>query len=76
MTDNVVNFDGVTRLDISAEKVLEQANQSSLENAVVIGYDTNGELYFASSFADGGDVLWLLERAKLQLFETAKELEE
>lgn len=59
----------VTRLDIPADRVLEQAI-GKLETVVVIGYDENGDEYFASSKADGGYVLWLLERAKLKLLRT------
>jgi hypothetical protein len=33
----------------------------------VIGKQKDGGYYFSSSLADGGDVLWLLERAKLAL---------
>jgi len=38
-----------------------------LKSVLVIGYDEAGEEYFASSIADGGDVLWLLERCKQEL---------
>jgi hypothetical protein len=69
----VVELDVVTRLDIPAERVLRQATEDNLESAVVIGY-RDGEFYFASSLADGGDVLWLLELAKRKLFETADEI--
>jgi hypothetical protein len=58
-------LDIVTRLDIPPDRVLEQA-KGKLEGVVLLGYDKGGE-YFASSYADGGDVLWLLERCKLRL---------
>ena len=32
-----------------------------------MGYTETGEEYFASSIADGGDVLWLMERMKAAL---------
>lgn len=41
--------------------------KGKLEGVILIGYDKQGEEYFASSYADGGDVLWLLERMKLRL---------
>jgi hypothetical protein len=59
-------LDVITKLDIPAERVLEQA-LGNLEKVVVMGYDKDGEEYFASSMADGGDVLWLIERLKQQL---------
>lgn len=64
---NIIEFNGVTRLDIPAERVLRAAIDEPLETAVVVGYDEDGEFYFASSKADGGSVLWLLETAKKEL---------
>lgn len=40
-----------------------------LESVVIIGYDTQGNEYFATNLADGGTVLWLLERCKKDLLE-------
>ena len=37
------------------------------DGVVVLGFDDDGELCFASSIADGGTVIWLLEQAKLAL---------
>jgi hypothetical protein len=62
----VVNLNNVTRLDIPADRVLGSA-VGKLEGVVILGYDKDGEEYFASSYADGADVLWLLERAKLDI---------
>ena len=36
---------------------------------VAIGFKNDGEFYFASSLADGGDVLWLMELAKRALMD-------
>ena len=68
MTDNVHYLEVVTRLDIPVERVLEQA-KDNLSDVVLIGWDKEGEFYFASNKADGGDVLWLLEKAKKVLLE-------
>lgn len=65
--DNVVELPVITKLDIPAKRVLKKALEANLESAVIIGYDEDGEEYFCSSLADGGDVLWLLERAKAKL---------
>lgn len=70
--NNVVRFTGITKLDIHADHVLESAI-GKLEGVVVLGYDKDGQEYFASSYADGGDMLWLLERAKKALLEMADE---
>lgn len=65
----VVSFDGVTRLDIDPERILESA-KGRLSGVVIVGYTKDGdEEYFASSIADGADVLWLLERSKKALLE-------
>lgn len=63
---NVVPFNGITRLDLDPERVLEAA-RGQLTGVVIMGYARDGSEYFASSYADGGDVLWLLERSKLKL---------
>ncbi len=65
---NVIRFNGVTRLNVEPDVVLEAAI-GALDGVVVLGYSKDGEEYFASSYADGGDVLWLLERLKKQLLE-------
>lgn len=67
--DNVVVLPVVTRLDIPAERTLNTALEARLEGAVVVGTREDGTYYFASSLADGGDVLWLLEWAKMQLLQ-------
>jgi hypothetical protein len=69
MSDNIVFFDGVTRLDIPPERVLNSAKEANLENCVVIGWEKNGDFYFASSIASGPEVIWLLELAKKKLLE-------
>ncbi len=63
---SVVYLKTVTRLDIPADRVLEGA-MGELESVIVIGHTTDGNEYFASSMADGGNTLWLLERFKTAL---------
>lgn len=69
MADNVVILPVTTRLDVPAGRVLDAAAKRGLTSVVILGYDADGSEFFASSFADGGDVLWLLERLKKQLLE-------
>lgn len=71
MTDNVVNFPGITTLDMDPERILEGARKANLSDIVILGYDQAGDEWFASSVADGAQVLWLLERLKLQLLRIA-----
>lgn len=68
----VISLGCVTRLDLPVDRVLESA-KSKMANVVLLGWDNDGELYFASTFADGGEVLWLLELCKLKLFAAAGE---
>jgi hypothetical protein len=63
---NVIDAPIVTRLLLNPERVLEAA-LGKLSDVVIIGYTHDGEEYFASSEANGAEVVWLLERAKLQL---------
>jgi len=62
----VVDIGCITRLDSPPDKVLERAI-GQLDSVVIMGYDKEGEEVFASSIADGGSVLWLLEQCKLKL---------
>lgn len=64
---NVVNLPVVTTLDIPPERVLNAAKDADLASVVVVGFTKDGAMYFAGSMADGGEVLWLFEKAKLYL---------
>ena len=68
MTAKIIDFTGITSLDLDPERVLAKA-QGQLQSVVVIGYDQDGDLYVATSYADGGDMLWALEQAKRKLLE-------
>lgn len=67
----VVNLGCVTRLDLPPDRILESAIDK-LESVVIIGYDKDGQEYFASSIADGAEVVWLMERSKKKLLEIAE----
>lgn len=69
---NVVTFTGITKLDLPPDRILESA-VGQLDAVVVLGYDKEGKEYFASSYADGGDVLWLMEKCKKMLMEVCDE---
>jgi hypothetical protein len=68
----VIPFTGVTKYDLDPDMVLENS-KGKLEGFVIIGYDKDGEEYFASTYADGGTVLWLAERMKKKLLEQVDE---
>lgn len=69
-TTNVVDLSVVTTLDIPVERILRKAMEADLESIIILGMRKNGEEYFCSSVADGGTVLWKLERCKRQLLAT------
>jgi len=64
----VIPLNNVTRLDLPPDRILDAA-RAKLESVVILGYTAAGDEYFASSLADGGDVLWLLERCKQALLD-------
>jgi hypothetical protein len=69
MTAKVIRFTGITTLDLEPEVILDSAKEAGLEGVVVLGFREDGSEYFASSYADGGTVLWLMEKLKKQLLE-------
>ncbi len=64
----VIELGCVTRLDLPPDRILENS-KGKLEGVIVMGFDGEGEPYFASSYADGATVLWLLEMCKKRLLE-------
>jgi len=64
----VIPLGCVTKLELPVDRVLEAAKEQ-LEGVVILGYDNDGNSYFASTYADGGDVLWLLEKCKKALLD-------
>ncbi len=68
MAAEILDFTGVTRLDVDPDRVLQKA-LGEVDGCVVVGFDKEGGLFFASSYADGGTVLWLFELAKKRLLE-------
>lgn len=64
----VIPFTGITKLDLDADTTLENL-KGKLEGFVIVGYTPDEKEFFASTYADGGTALWLLERLKKQLLE-------
>jgi hypothetical protein len=71
--DNVIPLNNITKLDLPVDRVLNGAKER-LEGVVLIGYDKDGDEYFASTYADGGKVLWLLERTKKALLQVTDDI--
>jgi hypothetical protein len=66
----VVNLPCITKLDLPPDRILEDA-LGKLDGVVIMGFNKDGTEFFASSYADGGQVLWLIERSKLKLLRLA-----
>jgi len=64
----LIPIGGITKLDMDVDFILEQA-KGKLEGAVLVGFDKDGNVYAASSYADGGVVMWLLEAAKTKMMQ-------
>ena len=65
----VIKLNCMTTLDFPAEDVLEVMKEKNLKQVVVIGYDENEEMYFASSMSDPAEVLWCMEKSKKYLLQ-------
>ena len=63
MTAQIIELENVTTLDLPPDRVLRKAGEADLESVIVIGYDRDGNEYFASSIANGPEVVWALGRA-------------
>lgn len=72
MSAKIISYTGITRLDIDPDQILDRAG-GQLEGVVILGYTKEGDEYLAASYADGGTVLWLLERCKASLMNAAGE---
>lgn len=60
---NVVPFTGITKADLPVDYILARASEADLSECVVVGFDSSGNEYFASSRADAAQVIYHLQRA-------------
>ena len=67
----IIRFTGVTKLDLSPDTLLENL-KGEFEGFIITGFK-DGDEVLASSYADGGTALWLIERFKIKLLEAAEE---
>lgn len=74
MTADVVILDVVTKLDLPPERILRQALETDLDAALVLGWTKDGQFYFASSYASSPENLYLMERARHELFKVEDRL--
>lgn len=64
--DNVIVFPGFTTLDIPVERPLKAALKEvdNIEDIFICGRMKDGAYFFASSTANGPEIVWMIERAK------------
>jgi hypothetical protein len=67
----VIDLPMITRLDLPAERVLAKACEHKFQRVLVIGVLEDGSEYVAASAADGGTLLWDMERVRWKLMELA-----
>lgn len=63
---NVILVDFHTSQPVPVERVREAA-EDCCEKLLCLGIDKEGNPYYASSFTDGQEMLWLIERFKQKL---------
>lgn len=66
MMTNILRFSGKTTLDLDPDLALENT-KGKLSGFIIAGYDLDGDMFFSSTYADGGDALWLIEKFKQAL---------
>ena len=70
MSDKILPFTGGTTADIDPDTILEN-NKGEYECVIMIGYTQMGAERFVSSTGDSALMVWLLERAKKTILESA-----
>lgn len=66
----------LTSQNSSPDMALECAAEYGLEEVVILGFDKDGEFYFASSQGDSAEVLYFLERARHELMKMEDNIRE
>lgn len=72
MTAKIIPIGGITRLDLEPDVILENL-KGKLQGFVLCGYTKEGEEFFSSTYADGGDALWLMKRCEKALLSIGDE---
>lgn len=69
MSAEIIFWQGATKLDLPAERVLQRAIDADLDGVVIVGYGKDGQEYFASTWADAAQASWHLQRGIFKLNE-------
>ena len=69
----IIDLQVVTKLDTPAERVIRKAADAGLDEVVIVGFNKDGDLFFAANKADAGAVIWQLEMAKHRLLKLCED---
>lgn len=72
---DIINWPYPSTINLPPERILEEAAKQDFDGVVVLGFLKDGSAYMASSYADGGQVTWLIDRCKHVMHRYADELE-
>lgn len=61
---DILQFDGITTVEIPVEDILEKAKNWEMIKCIVVGIDADNELCFGGSFSDTPLINLLLDHAK------------
>ena len=75
MSAEILKWDGITKLDLPVDTVLDAAKDAKLKSVFIAGYEKDGTLYLASTIADGAELNWMLDKAKFQLLNISDDCE-
>jgi hypothetical protein len=63
MTAKLVQLDPHTKMTVQEVLELQARNHAELTDVILVGYDTDGELFVRSSRIDRAQALWILMAA-------------
>lgn len=69
----IIPIGNLTRMDGDPDRILKAA-MGKLDGVVISGFDHDGNLWAASSYADGGNVMWLLEACKTKMMQAVVDI--
>jgi hypothetical protein len=72
---NVIKAPIISRIDTDADSVLRDTI-GKLDEVIIVGYDKNGNEFYASNVADGTNALWHLQRATYNLLGVVDNIDE
>ena len=67
--DNVVALDTPFHGEIPCDRLLRAAQDADLSRLLIVGTDSHGNLYFATSMPEPEMMVWLLECAKKKVMD-------